>query len=234
MARPRQIWLAAPGEESNRVCKRPVRKDPPRSSISPAERLCAHRTKRVSASTTLVSDIAFLQQRNVRPDCRCPQAADLARAFVGAMGPEDGRGATQHDAGMIPSCRNGDRLVPNALLETLTRSGVMSPSSTAQFGRPPTRDDVARAIAKGSTHRASSCFNPNSGVVDTETPRKQLTPAEALALADSGNLSPSLAAAIRAAALGRARRRRSRTELSISRIAQRAPVTARHLGLERF
>ena len=192
--------------------------------------------------TTLVSDIAFLQQRNVRPIVVAPEA-DLARAFVGAMNRtgDAAVGLRGADAGMIPAAGTVIGSVQTRLLETLTRSGyvpVIEPTAIGLRGddiQLPV-DDVARAIAEATDASRILFFDPNGGIVDAETQKlvDELTPAEALALADSGSLSPSLAAAIRAAALG-VRGGVGAAQIIDGRIAHAAIVelvTARHLGTQ--
>lgn len=192
--------------------------------------------------TTLVSDIGFLLQRSMRPIVVAPQA-DLARAFVGAMNRtgDSAVGLRGADAGMIPAAGNTIGSVQTRLLETLTRSGyvpVIEPTAIGLRGddiQLPV-DEVARAIAEATDASRILFFDPNGGVVDTETQKlvDELTPAEALALADSGNLSSSLAAAIRAAALG-VRGGVGAAQIIDGRIAHAAIVelvTARHLGTQ--
>lgn len=192
--------------------------------------------------TTLVSDIAFLQQRNIRPIIVAPQA-ELARAFVGAMNrmTDAAVGLRGADAGMIPAAGNAIGSVQTRLLETLTRSGyvpVIEPTAIGLRGddvQLPV-DDVARAIAEATDASRILFFDPNGGVVDAATQKlvDELTPAEALALADSGSLASSLAAAIRAAALG-VRGGVDAAQIIDGRIAHAAIVelvTARHLGTQ--
>jgi acetylglutamate kinase len=192
--------------------------------------------------TTLVSDIGFLLQRSMRPIVVAPQA-DLARAFVGAMNRtgDAAVGLRGADAGMIPASGTVIGSVQTRLLETLTRSGyvpVIEPTAIGLRGNDiqlPV-DDVARAIAEATDASRILFFDPNGGVVDAETQKlvDELTPAEALALADSGSLSPSLAAAIRAAALG-VRGGVGAAQIIDGRIAHAAIVelvTARHLGTQ--
>lgn len=194
------------------------------------------------SETTLVSDIAFLLQRSMRPIVVAPQA-DLARAFVGAMNRtgDAAVGLRGADAGMIPAAGTVIGSVQTRLLETLTRSGyvpVIEPTAIGWRGddiQLPV-DDVARAIAEATDASRILFFDPNGGVVDTETQKlvDELTPAEALALADSGSLSASLAAAIRAAALG-VRGGVDAAQIIDARIAHAAIVelvTARHLGTQ--
>lgn len=190
--------------------------------------------------TTLVSDLAFLQQRDVRPIVVAPQGR-VARALVGVMNRtgDAAVGLRGADAGMIPAAGNAIGSVQTRLLETLTRSGyvpVIEPTAIGLRGddvQLPV-DDVARAIAEATEASRILFFDPNGGVVDTATQKlvDELTPAEALALADSGKLAPSLAAAIRAAALG-VRGGVEAAHIIDGRIAHATIVefvTARHLG----
>ena len=201
---------------------------------------------RVDASsldeTTLVSDLAFLQQRDVRPIVVAPQA-DVARALVGAMNrtSDAAVGLRGADAGMIPAAGSTIGSVQTRLLDTLTRSGyvpVIEPTALGLRGDDVALpvDEVARAIAEATEASRILFFDPNGGVVDAATQKlvDELTPAEALALADSGKLVPSLAAAIRAAALG-VRGGVEAAQIIDGRIAHATIVelvTARHLGTQ--
>lgn len=192
--------------------------------------------------TTLISDIAFLQERQVRPIIVAPQA-HFARAFVGAMNRtgDAAVGLRGADAGMIPAAGGSIGSVQTRLLETLTRSGyvpVIEPTAIGLSGRDVSLpvDEVARAIAEATEATRILFFDPNGGVLDDETQRlvDELTPAEALALADSGRLAPALAAAIRAAAHG-VRGGVDAAQIIDGRIAHAAIVefvTARHLGTQ--
>jgi acetylglutamate kinase len=192
--------------------------------------------------TTLISDIAFLQERQVRPIVVAPQA-DFARAFVGAMNRtgDAAVGLRGADAGMIPAAGGSIGAVQTRLLETLTRSGyvpVIEPTAIGLSGADVSLpvDEVARAIAQATDATRILFFDPNGGVLDAETQRlvDELTPAEALAIADSGRLAPSLAAAIRAAAHG-VRGGVEAAQIIDGRIAHATIVefvTARHLGTQ--
>lgn len=194
------------------------------------------------AGTTLVSDLAFLQEREVRPIVVAPHA-DVARSFVGVMNRtgDAAVGLRGADAGMIPAAGNTIGSVQTRLLETLTRSGyvpVIEPTAIGLGGDDVLLpvDDVARAIAEATDASRVIFFDPNGGVVDTETQKlvDELTPAEALALAESGALAPSLAAAIRAAAHG-VRGGVDAAQIIDGRIAHATIVefvTARHLGTQ--
>src|SRR5579872_7314649 len=141
--------------------------------------------------TTLVSDIAFLQQRNVRPIVVAPQA-DLARAFVGAMNRtgDAAVGLRGADAGMIPAAGTLIGSVQTRLLETLTRSGyvpIIEPTAIGLGGGDVqiSADEVARAIGEATEAVRILFFDANGGVIDADTQAlvDELTPAEALALA---------------------------------------------------
>lgn len=194
------------------------------------------------AGTTLVSDIAFLQEREVRPIVVAPDA-EVARSFVGVMNRtgDAAVGLRGADAGMIPAAGNAIGSVQTRLLETLTRSGyvpVIEPTAIGLGGGDVSLpvDEVARAIAEATAASRVIFFDPNGGVVDADTQRlvDELTPAEALALAESGHLAPSLAAAIRAAAHG-VRGGVDAAQIIDGRIAHATIVefvTARHLGTQ--
>jgi acetylglutamate kinase len=194
------------------------------------------------AGTTLASDIAFLQEHQVRPIVVAPQA-ELARALVGVMNRtgDAAVGLRGADAGMIPAAGTTIGPVQTRLLETLTRSGyvpVIEPTAIGLGGgdvQLPV-DEVARAIAEATEASRILFFDCNGGVVDAETRRliDELTPAEALALADAGTLAPSLAATIRAAAHG-VRGGVEAAQILDGRIAHATIVefvTNRHLGTQ--
>ncbi|MBV8433689.1 MAG: hypothetical protein JO029_05350, partial [Candidatus Eremiobacteraeota bacterium] len=135
--------------------------------------------------TTLVSDLAFLQERNVRPIVIAPQA-DVARAIVGVMNrtSDAAVGLRGADAGMIPAAGTAIGAVQTRLLETLTRSGyvpVIEPTAIGLRGddvQLPV-DEVARAIAEATEASRILFFEPNGGVVDAATQQlvDELTPA---------------------------------------------------------
>ena len=105
--------------------------------------------------TTLVSDIAFLQQRNVRPIVVAPQA-EVARAFVGAMNRSGDAavGLRGADAGMIPAAGTIIGSVQTRLLETLTRSGYV-PGHRADCDRIERRRHPAAGRRRGARNRGS-------------------------------------------------------------------------------
>jgi len=153
--------------------------------------------------TTLVSDLEFLMHNAVRPIVIAPHV-ELARTFVGVMNRSGDAavGLRGADAGMIPVAGNDIGSVQTRLLETLTRSGyvpVIEPTALGIAGDEVevSADEVARAIAQATEATRILFFDATGGVgVD------ELTPAEALDLADSGKLSAALETAVRAAAYG--------------------------------
>jgi acetylglutamate kinase len=97
-------------------------------------------------------------------------------------------------------------------------------------------DDVASAIAKATAAARAIFFHESGGVVDAQTALliDELTPAEALAIADSPGLAADLRSAIRAAAQG-VRGGVEAAQILDGRISHAAIVeflTARHLGTQ--
>ena len=186
-------------------------------------------------ASTLIADLAFLQQHTVRPIVVASDTG-LARTFVGVMNRSGDAavGLRGADAGMIPAAGGGIGAVQTRLLETLTRSGyvpVIEPTALGLSGDDVElpADEVARAVAEATEATRILFFDPTGGVgVD------ELTPAEALELADSGKLTPPLEAAIRAAAYG-VRGGVDAAQIIDGRIAHATIVefvTARHLGTQ--
>ena len=185
--------------------------------------------------TTLIADLGFLQQHAVRPIVVAPHT-ELARTFVGVMNrtSDAAVGLRGADAGMIPAAGAAIGAVQTRLLETLTRSGyvpVIEPIAFGlggtEVGLPP--DEIARAIAEATDAMRILFFDATGGVgVD------ELTPAEALELADSGSLTPALETAMRAAAYG-VRGGVEAAQIIDGRIAHASIVefvTARHIGTQ--
>ena len=192
--------------------------------------------------TTLFSDIAFLQERDVRPIVVAPHA-EVARTFVGVMNrtTDAAVGLRGADAGMIPAAGASIGAIQTRLLETLTRSGyipVIEPTALGLGGGDVELpvDEVARAIAEATEAWRMILFDRSGGVIDAETQKviDELTPAEALLLAESGQLPRALAAAIRAAAHG-VRGGVGAAQIVDGRIAHATIVefvTARHIGTQ--
>jgi acetylglutamate kinase len=131
--------------------------------------------------------------------------------------------------------------VQTRLLNTLLNAGyvpVIEPLALGMFGKdvavPP--DAVASALAQAIAATRAIFFNDAGGVIDAQTRLliDELTPAEALALAEDATLGDDLRSAIRAAALG-VRGGVGAAQIVDGRIAHAAIVeflTARHLGTQ--
>jgi acetylglutamate kinase len=114
------------------------------------------------------------------------------------------------DAAVLPRAGGGLGAVQTGILQTLTGAGyipVIEPMAFNVFDEADEfvgADDVAGAIAAATDAVRAIFFHALGGVADprTEALITELTPAEALAIADDARVPPDLRAAIRAAALG--------------------------------
>ena len=115
-----------------------------------------------------------------------------------------------YDAALIPHTPSGIGRVQRGILDTLTAAGyipVVEPTAFAVFSEQDATvvaDDVAAAIASACEAARAIFFHQAGGVPDPDTKAviNELTPAEALALADDERIPLDLRLAIRAAALG--------------------------------
>ena len=163
------------------------------------------------AHTTLVDDLHVLAQRSVRPIIVAPDAPS-ARAIVRTINRSTNVAIalSGSDAALLPRGPGGLGAVQTRILDTLTSAGfipVVEPTAFGAFDSADTQviaDDVAAAIATACHASRAIFFHQAGGVADpeTETLLAELTPAEALALADDVRIPDDLRAAIRAAALG--------------------------------
>jgi acetylglutamate kinase len=192
---------------------------------------------------TLFSDLAFLRELGVRPVVVAPSPAS-ARTVVRLMNRtgDTAVGLSGADAGMIPAGAGPEvGAVQTRLLNTLLGAGyvpVIEPLALGIFGRDVAvaPDAVASALAQAITATRAIFFNDAGGVVDAQSQLliDELTPAEALALAEDVSLGDDLRSAIRAAALG-VRGGVGAAQIVDGRIAHAAIVeflTARHLGTQ--
>jgi acetylglutamate kinase len=193
--------------------------------------------------TTLFSDLAFLRELGVRPVVVAP-SPESARTVVRMMNRtgDTAVGLSGADAGMIPAGVGPEvGAVQTRLLNTLLGAGyipVIEPLALGIFGRDiaVAPDALASALAQAITATRAIFFNDAGGVVDMQTQLliDELTPAEALALADDRSLRDDLRSAIRAAALG-VRGGVGAAHIVDGRIAHAAIVeflTSRHLGTQ--
>lgn len=197
----------------------------------------------IGGSTTLFEDIAFLASRSVRPILVAPNG-EAARALVRTMNRtgEMAVGLSGADAGMIPAAsQQALGAVQVRLLSTLMNAGyvpVIEPTALGIAGSDieVAADDVASAIARATAAMRAIFFHESGGVTDAQTASliDELTPAEALAIAESPALADDLRSAIRAAAQG-VRGGVAAAQIVDGRIAHAAIVeflTARHIGTQ--
>ncbi len=163
------------------------------------------------ASATLVDDLYVMAEREVRPIVVAPDP-EAARAIVRAINRSTNVAValSGSDAALLPHTPSGIGRVQRGILDTLTTAGyipVVEPTAFAVFAdrdASVVADDVAAAIA-GACEAARAIFFHRAGGVpdpDTNTVINELTPSEALALADDERIAQDLRLAIRAAALG--------------------------------
>jgi acetylglutamate kinase len=150
-------------------------------------------------------------------------------------------GLSGADAGMIPSRGDSIGNVETKLLRTLLDAGYLPVIEPLAFGFTGTdvavaADEVAAALACAVGAARAIFFNDQGGVVDAKTREvvEQLTPAEALVVADDPAFAEDLRTAVRAAALG-VRGGVGAAQICDGRVAHAAIVeflTARHLGTQ--
>jgi acetylglutamate kinase len=149
-------------------------------------------------------------------------------------------GLSGSDAAMLPGRGDGIGNVQTGILETLTNAGyipVIEPTAYSVFARVDrtvAADDVARAVAAATDAVRAIFFHALGGVPDPQTEKviSELTPAEALAMADDSRMPADLRAAIRAAALG-VRAGVAQAQIIDGRVAHATVVellTTHHLG----
>jgi len=197
----------------------------------------------IEERTTLPGDLAFLMQRNVRPIVVAP-SADAARSYVRSLNRQTNIavGLSGADAALLPAGPSAALgRVQVGILATLTEAGyipVIEPTALAVGGGDVdiSADDVASAIAAATDAARAIFFHDAGGVIDpaSQTLVAELTPAEALAVADDDGLDPDLRAAVRAAAHG-VRAGVGAAQILDGRIAHAAIVeflTEIHLGTQ--
>ncbi|HEV3089739.1 MAG TPA: hypothetical protein VGX96_21240 [Candidatus Elarobacter sp.] len=192
---------------------------------------------------TFFSDLVFLGNLGMRPVVVAP-SQDAARAVVRAMNRsgDSAVGLSGADAGMIPA-GTGESIgnVDTKLLRTLLDAGYVPVVEPLAFGFTGTdvavgADEVTQALASAVGAARAIFFDEQGGVIDAKTKLvvDQLTPAEALDIAEDRSLAVTLRTAIRAAALG-VRRGVGAAQICDGRVAHAAIVeflTARHLGTQ--
>ena len=193
--------------------------------------------------TTLEEDIGFLLQREVRPIVVAP-TGDIARGYVRALNRRTNMavGLSGADAALLPA--GGTEAVgrvQTGILATLASAGyvpVIEPTALGIGGNDVdvAADEVAVAIAAATGAARAIFFHASGGVIDRDSLAlvSELTPAEALTLAEGDDLDPALAAAIRAAARA-VRAGVAAAQIFDGRVAHATIVeflTAHHLGTQ--
>ncbi|MHB8140389.1 MAG: amino acid kinase family protein [Vulcanimicrobiaceae bacterium] len=197
----------------------------------------------LDADSTFVGDMHFLAASELRPIVVAPDPP-TARNLVRALNRSGNTALTLggSDAGMIPQGPEGIGIVQVAILQTLTGAGyipVIEPTAFAVFGAcdvAVVADEVAASIASATEAVRAVFCHVAGGVVDpqTQTLVEQLTPAEALTLADDGRLPMDMSATVRAAARG-VRAGVSAAQIVDGRLAHATIVellTMHHLGTQ--
>jgi acetylglutamate kinase len=192
---------------------------------------------------TLIDDLHVLCERAIHPIVVAPNA-DSARTIVRTINRSANVAVALggSDAAMLPHTPSGIGRVQTHLLHTLTNAGfipVVEPTAFAVFSSndaPVVPDDVAAAIASACEAARAIFFHRAGGVSDPATHKliEELTPAEALALADDERVAQDLRAAIRAAAIG-VRSGISAAQIVDGRVAHAAVIellTSQHLGTQ--
>ena len=191
--------------------------------------------------TTFVDDLAFLARRDVHPIVIAP-SRKAGRVLVRTINRSGNMavGLSGADAAMLPGRAGGIGNVQAGILQTLTAAGyipVIEPLAFSVFGSHDTAvqaDDVARAVAAATDAIRAIFFHALGGVIDPQTAAliTELTPAEALAIAEDARVPADLQNAIRAAALG-VRAGVESAQIVDGRVAHATVVellTAHHLG----
>jgi acetylglutamate kinase len=197
----------------------------------------------LTQTTTLGEDLGFLIERGIRPIVVAP-TSDVARGYVRALNRHTNIavGLSGADAGLLPASGNETiGRVQTGILATLLSAGyvpVIEPTALGIGGNDVelAADDVAAAIGGATSAARAFFFHEAGGVFDPQTLDviAELTPAEALALAERDDLDPQLRAAVRAAARG-VRAGVNAAQILDGRIAHATIVeflTSRHLGTQ--
>ncbi len=161
--------------------------------------------------TGFVDDLTLLAQYDVHPIVVAPDPA-AARTLVRTINRSANVAVSLRgsDAALLPQTPNGIGRVHTPLLATLIGAGyipVVEPTAFAVFDERDAAvvaDDVACAIGTACAAARAIFFHRAGGVIDPHTQARidELTPAEALALAEDPDIDEALRAAMRAAALG--------------------------------
>jgi acetylglutamate kinase len=162
-------------------------------------------------ASTFFEDLTVLAEAQVRPVVVAPEPA-AARSIVRAMNRSANVAValSGSDAAMLPHAPGGIGRIQTGILTTLLDAGyipVIEPTGFSVFApgdAPLIADEVARAIALAIEAVRAIFFHASGGVPDPRTDAliSELTPSEALELAEDVRVAVDLRDVIRAAALG--------------------------------
>lgn len=162
-------------------------------------------------TSTLFEDLSILTDAQVRPIVVAPEPS-AARAIVRAINRSVNAAVSLcgSDAAMLPSAPGGIGRINTGILCTLLDAGyipVVEPTGFSVFSpgdQELVADEVAGAIAVATEAVRAIFFHAAGGIADPQTDAliAELTPSEALVIADDARVAADLRDAIRAAALG--------------------------------
>ncbi|MBV8490092.1 MAG: hypothetical protein JO199_06120 [Candidatus Eremiobacteraeota bacterium] len=196
-----------------------------------------------SDGSTFADDLNLLLEAQVQPIVVAPHPA-AARDLVRVLNRSTNIAVSLSgaDGAMLPHAPSGIGRVQTGILRALVSAGyvpIVEPTAFTVFAEddaPVVADEVAAALATATEAVRAIFFHAAGGVADPETAKliEELTPAEALALADDVRVPSDLRAAVRAAALG-VRGGVGAAQIVDGRIPHAAVVeflTARHVGTQ--
>jgi acetylglutamate kinase len=162
-------------------------------------------------ASTFLDDLAVLTEALIRPVLVAPEPA-AARHIVRALNRSANTAValSGSDAAMLPHAPGGIGRIQTGILTTLLDAGyvpVIEPTGFSVFAAgdaPLAADEVASAIALAIEAVRAIFFHALGGVPDPQTDAliAELTPSEALELAQDARVAEDLRDVIRAAALG--------------------------------
>jgi acetylglutamate kinase len=162
-------------------------------------------------TATFFDDLQVLIEAHVKPIVVAHEPS-AARAMVRSINRSANAAValSGSDAAMLPHAPGGIACVQTGILRTLLDAGyipVVEPTAFRVFSPGDAllaADDVAGAIASAMEAVRAIFFHASGGVTDpqTETLIEELTPSEALTLAQDRRFDEDLRSAIRAAAFG--------------------------------
>lgn len=161
--------------------------------------------------STFLDDLTVLLEAQVRPIIVAPEAS-AARQLVRTINRSANAAValSGSDAAMLPHAPGGIGRIQTGILRTLLDGGyipVVEPTGFSVFSDGDAEllaDDVAGALAVAIEAVRAIFFHAAGGVADPQTDAliAELTPSEALQIADDVRVPPDLRSAIVAAALG--------------------------------